>query len=117
MVDVVFRQASRSPRERLFQQASRSPRGLACPSPRRRIQAYRAKHTCFNMSETYDRLGLKHLQVPCIPTNTGECAVDDIVVPDTDTGTVLWARHYSFPYTLLVMDRQQIINYQDFWLL
>jgi hypothetical protein len=23
------------------------------------------------MSETYDRLGLKHLQVPCIPTNTG----------------------------------------------
>jgi|GWRWMinimDraft_15_1066023.scaffolds.fasta_scaffold52425_1 hypothetical protein len=74
MVDVVFRQASRSPRERLFQQASRSPRGLACPSPRRRIQAYRAKHTCFNMSETYDRLGLKHLQVPCIPTNTGGVA-------------------------------------------
>ena len=62
MVDVVFRQASRS------------PRGLACPSPRRRIQAYRAKHTCFNMSETRDHLGLKHLQVPCTPTNTGGVA-------------------------------------------
>ena len=38
------------------------------------LQAYRAKHACFNMSETYDRLGLKHLQVPCIPTNTGGVA-------------------------------------------
>jgi hypothetical protein len=44
---------------------------VALSPPRRRIQAYRAKHACFNMSETYDRLGLKHLQVPCIPTNTG----------------------------------------------
>ena len=44
---------------------------VALSPPRRRIQAYRAKHTCFNVSETYDRLGLKHLQVPCIPTNTG----------------------------------------------
>jgi hypothetical protein len=39
---------------------------VALSPPRRRIQAYRAKHACFNMSETYDRLGLKHLQVPCI---------------------------------------------------
>ena len=45
------------------------------------------------------------------------CAVDRYRCTGTDTGTVLWARHYSFPYTLLVMDRQQIINYQDFWLL
>ena len=44
---------------------------VALSPPRRRIQAYRAKRACFNMSETYDRLGLKHLQVPCIPTNTG----------------------------------------------
>ena len=47
---------------------------VALSPPRRRIQAYRAKHACFNMSETYDRLGLKHLQVPCIPTNTGGVA-------------------------------------------